>query len=248
MIKFIKKKIFESTIFQICYCVFLEGKYNIVLQFKKNRKALHLVREVFVKKVYAKHFPFDTNATIIDVGAHYGYFSLFAAKNTKTKSTIYAFEPSIDNFNIMQENVSNNNISNIVTFHQAVYGETGFSNLTKFNHQNNSLYAQYLNTDNSETEEVTCITLNDIIDNQNISHIHFLKLDCEASEYEILLNCSKETFSKIEVICCELHDMRKYNFAPERIITYLTLHGYKYDEVNYKFPVGFNKIITFYKK
>lgn len=48
---------------------------------------------------------------IIDVGAHIGLFSLCAARNSKTNSKIYAFEPSKINFTYLKNHIEKNNLT-----------------------------------------------------------------------------------------------------------------------------------------
>lgn len=72
------------------------------LDYKSNKDALRVLETVFVEKEYALYFPFYEKATVIDVGAHYGYFSFFAAMNLHPDSTIYSLEPDANNFTIFQ--------------------------------------------------------------------------------------------------------------------------------------------------
>src|SRR5689334_184773 len=69
---------------------------------KKNFKQLSILREVFRDRVYALCFPFYQNAVVVDVGAHYGYFTLFAACNCAKSSRIFALEPSQNNFSMLE--------------------------------------------------------------------------------------------------------------------------------------------------
>ena len=51
--------------------------------------------------------------TILDVGAHYGLYTLFFAKLTKDKGHVYAFEPDLKAVNTLCENVKKNSLKNV---------------------------------------------------------------------------------------------------------------------------------------
>jgi hypothetical protein len=53
---------------------------------------------------------------IIDIGANFGYHTLLFSR---TCSQVHAFEPQIQNFNLLQDNVILNNIGNITTYNYA---------------------------------------------------------------------------------------------------------------------------------
>jgi len=56
---------------------------------------------------------------------------------------------------------------------------------------------------------VKSITLQNIFEENNISHCNFLKLDCEGAEYEILCNLPTKYFKKIDKIVMECHFVDK---------------------------------------
>jgi FkbM family methyltransferase len=56
----------------------------------------------------------------IDVGANIGYYSILASRNIKNTSEIYSFEPVIETFNRLKENVKLNQIKNITLYNFAL--------------------------------------------------------------------------------------------------------------------------------
>jgi FkbM family methyltransferase len=65
-----------------------------------------LYKEIFKEEVYLRHgISIDSDATIIDVGANIGLFSLFF-KTKYPDARIYAFEPAPELFKILQQNVA----------------------------------------------------------------------------------------------------------------------------------------------
>ena len=69
-----------------------------------------LTRKTFVKSL-------KPGMTVLDVGAHIGYFALlFASKLVGPKGRVSAIEPSQDNLEFLTANVANNGIRNIEVY------------------------------------------------------------------------------------------------------------------------------------
>ncbi|MFA5948636.1 MAG: FkbM family methyltransferase, partial [Candidatus Gracilibacteria bacterium] len=71
---------------------------------------------IFIKKDYGD---VPDNSIVIDIGANIGVYSIFSAIGKKT--TIFAYEPMLDNFNLLKENIKLNQLENrIFPFNVAV--------------------------------------------------------------------------------------------------------------------------------
>jgi hypothetical protein len=79
---------------------------GLSLDYKTNKGAINILEAIFIHREYADYFPFGASVTILDIGAHYGYFSFFAALNSSENARIMAVEPSPDNFQILQKNLN----------------------------------------------------------------------------------------------------------------------------------------------
>ncbi|MBK6668114.1 MAG: FkbM family methyltransferase [Saprospiraceae bacterium] len=82
----------------------------------------------------------------------------------------------------------------VTPVNKAVVGKDEIVKLSLFNHQNNSIFSDYISTENVDNDEVQGISLTSIFSNFNIDKIDFLKMDCEGAEYEILLNTPQTYF------------------------------------------------------
>ncbi len=58
--------------------------------------------------------------TVVDIGAHIGYYTVIAAQLVGDKGKVYAFEPDPRNFKLLQRNVEANGYSNVVLVNKAV--------------------------------------------------------------------------------------------------------------------------------
>lgn len=54
-----------------------------------------------------------TGQTVVDIGASIGYYTLIFAKLVGESGYVYSFEPSLNKFKILQQNIQLNNLTNI---------------------------------------------------------------------------------------------------------------------------------------
>jgi len=122
---------------------------------------------------------------IIDVGAHIGLFSLCAAKNSKSYSKIYAFEPSQVNYSYFENHIKKNNFENKIKPFKLLLGDT-IKILDFFSEKDVSGKNSTVNYSNfKKIEKVNQTTLDTFCyENQVIPDI--IKIDAEGAELDIL--------------------------------------------------------------
>jgi hypothetical protein len=80
------------------------------------------------------------------------------------------------------------------------------------------------------TEKVDAVSLADFMDEHAVDRVHFLKMDCEGSEYEILEGLSADHFSRIDHLAVEFHGTA--TFSPDegatRLIELLRRRGFEH--------------------
>ena len=69
--------------------------------------------------------------------------------------------------------------------------------------------------------------IQNIFEENNISHCNFLKLDCEGAEYEILCNLPTKYFKKIDKIVMECHFVDKKPELIDRLKQILAKQGFQ---------------------
>lgn len=124
----------------------------------------------------------------IDIGAHYGYFTLLAATIVAEHGKVFAFEPAKDTFRILSKNCHTK--KNIRIFNEAVSDENG--TLTFFQFPN--MYSEYNSLDihqfenedwyqSNKPEKITvnAQTLDSIVNQQQIK-ASIIKIDVEGAE------------------------------------------------------------------
>jgi FkbM family methyltransferase len=176
-------------------------------------KDLYPLEEVYVHKVYdQKPVRVPPNGVVLDVGAHIGTFSLYAAKAYKAKK-VYSFEPCPKNYATLKMNVQNNGLSNIVIpIPKAIDAQTGTRELF-LDPRGDLFHSFYFSGQQTSTVKVECITLKQAIKENGIDHVDYLKMDCEGAEWEILETMDKETLSKISTIGMEYHLKPREDFV-----------------------------------
>jgi FkbM family methyltransferase len=117
-------------------------------------------------------------ATVLDIGAQLGYFSLLAAR--QGAQTVYAFEPAPGNFKLLERNVQANGYTNII---QKVPKAVGSSQgaVVMFIYEGSDSHAMYRHPLASVREKISveCVTVDEFLPGQPIDVI---KMDIEGNE------------------------------------------------------------------
>jgi FkbM family methyltransferase len=218
---------------------------NLGLDFKANQSEFAVLRSIFEDREYSDYFPFYRKVTIIDIGAHFGYFSIFANKNTDIGSSIFAIEPDKSNFNRLAKNIGDSAITNIRSLNYAINGRSGSVKLYHGKSMNHSIIENYILNQNLDdhSEIVEAKTLEELITENKLIKVDFLKMDCEGAEYSILENTPGSIFDRITTISMEFHDLKNNHFTGEHLIRILTENGfkivkYKYDRTSMNLNYG----------
>ena len=214
----------------------------MTLDYLSNRDYLFLLKAIFEEREYADYFPFYEDAVILDVGAHVGYFSLFASINSGSHARIIAVEPDEKNYHTLQRNVIDAQRKNIEALHIALSDHNGDVELFQGNSVNHSLISNYaLNEGRRSKTTVKSLTLDEMMKRTQIDHVDFLKLDCEGAEYAILLNTPQEVFNNIHAISMEFHDLKDVRYTGQVLRNQLIQLGYQVVKFQYeKSSMGLN--------
>ena len=146
-----------------------------------------VIIETYLGHTYEQNsFDIQRNWVMIDIGAGIGEFSITAAKKSP-HGIVYAFEPFEESFDLMQENILLNNITNVRAYPYAVGGKAGLMNLNT----DSGVPVLYSTTNNhlgSRNIIVQGTTVDEIFGNFRIERCDLIKIDCEGAEYDILFH------------------------------------------------------------
>lgn len=162
--------------------------------------------EQSVKKIFLENIA--SGDVVIDVGANIGDYALIASKKVENSGKVLAFEPLSETFSILKRNLLLNEIMHCQPFQKAVGEKPDIVNLYKSNasgtmgHLDSSLNGQNL----IKKSEVEVITIDDLLNSNNIKNVNMMKIDVEGFEHEVLLGCLQSfKEKKIKKILCEVH-------------------------------------------
>lgn len=141
------------------------------------------------------------NSTFLDVGAHYGFYTLFAASKSLT-GKIISIEADKDTYKNLVENVSLNGFENVECINYAAWNMDE-EEIRIYKAPNDYPNASFLGT-GPEFSLVKTITLDRIISNYKISSIDWMKIDVESAEVHVLEG-AKNALSITKNVLIEIH-------------------------------------------
>lgn len=156
-----------------------------------------------MEKVIKEHTFFDDTfkeeITVVDLGSCKGEFINELNDSYKIKKAILV-EANPTNFKDLPKK------ENYILYNRLVSNRK--DQVIKFYEDPNSPYngSNKFNYFNGIEHNIKSITLEEIIEENNIEYIDILKIDIEGSEYDVLPNIDESTLSKIGQITVEFHD------------------------------------------
>ena len=151
----------------------------------------------------SEKLPLAKPLIIFDVGAHVGDYSQMLLDRLNGRTTIiHAFEPSAVTFKKLRENIKSQDIF----LHPFGLSDTA-KTMSLFYDYETSVYASIYqrNLEHSNiflklSETITLKTLDAFCKEQNINHIHFLKMDIEGHEFSALQGAKEMLRHSIDFI------------------------------------------------
>jgi len=171
--------------------------------------------------------------TAIDVGAHFGYFSLLASALVGPAGRVVAFEPSPRTFAILSSNAKRP--SNIRCVRAAVFSRAGRASFRDFGDTFstlNSLFSPRFEANvphppSAETYDVETVALGTFCRTNGLAP-DFVKIDAESAELPILRGMEAILRRKKPDLCVEVGDLGVPGVAESRkTIHHLLARGYR---------------------
>lgn len=172
--------------------------------YKKSISLYGIKLDIEIDVYRFKRIPFKKGDVVIDIGAHVGFVSIYLAKKYPFLK-IYSFEPTKDNYEHFKKNIKLNRVKNIKAFNKAVTQDGRKVDMYTyfFNTGAASICSKNIESFGRCYHSVKSITLDDIFRTYHIKKCKVLKIDCEGSEYEILLNT--KMLNRVEYLSAEFH-------------------------------------------
>ncbi|MEP4485184.1 MAG: FkbM family methyltransferase [Halioglobus sp.] len=127
----------------------------------------------------------EPDQVFVDVGANLGYFSVLAAACVGSAGKVFAFEPDVDNFNLLCQNIEHNNYSSVISAEMAglsekdEVGQLFLSDDNLGDHQVFDAGGARNNTD------ISLLSGSNFLRHRT-PHVHFFKIDTQGSEWAVI--------------------------------------------------------------
>lgn len=182
--------------------------------------------QVWRSKVYTKHFPIRDGYRVLDIGAHFGFFSVFAAQQSRGVKVV-SYEPSKSTFGILKQNLDNNlDDENSFAFNFGLsdkseecifYKPEGHDASGTLFKKNLGQASRPVIEERVRIEKASKIW-------EVFEKYDFAKLDCEGAELPIL-RCLGEQIRRLHHIVLEYHE------DPEEIVQLLVSKTFSIVEI-----------------
>jgi len=172
------------------------------IKLRKETSDIPTFHKVFGFREYAiKQFPQDTKI-IVDGGANIGLFSIFI-KNIFPDAKVIAIEPDMENFGLMIDNL--HYYTDIIPLNYGLWNSNILLKASdKYNQGKWGIVVEEVA--DAKDSNVKGISINEIMAQNNISHIDILKIDIETSEKFLFEKNYQSWLPKIKMIIIEFHD------------------------------------------
>jgi len=199
------------------------GNYKI---YAHSYGALYLLKkEIFEKREY-QFLSKNNQPKIIDCGANIGMSVLFF-KMLYPNSSILAFEPNPQAFEMLVKNIEENNLRNVTTINAALSNKNGLISFYQSNEPDSLRGSTNSVRGGKNKYQVKTIKLSSYIDDFDID---LIKMDVEGSEWEVLDDLKEaDKLRKCKQYLIEYH--HNIMNEPSRLSTFLSSFekmGYTY--------------------
>ena len=165
--------------------------------------------------------------TVIDIGANFGWYSIHFSQLVGQNGRVFAFEPVSETYEELNSNIKLNSSQNIKVFNFALGNKDGTISFGVPTFDGGSgASSEFLKY--SKRIRTTMRQLDDIMKEQNINKIDFIKADIEGGELNMLKGAEKllEHFKpKILIEIVDVHCQR-FGHSPVDVYQFLINKGY----------------------
>jgi FkbM family methyltransferase len=145
---------------------------------------------------------FEAGDIVIDIGAHIGLFASYVGLRYPD-IVIHSFEPFQDNFNLLLKNLALNHVENVRAHNLALSADGRFLEMATNPKNSGGATCHARTLTHRRTDMIPSTTLDHVFDALKPARCKLLKIDCEGSEYEVLL--STRSLAQVEYLSGEFH-------------------------------------------
>lgn len=178
--------------------------------------------------------------TVVDIGAHIGYFTIILSDLVGNDGKVIAFEPNPITFSILKKNIETNSLSNVILENLAISDIES----EQYIKESNESAGSSIDKNYTDGIKINTITLDKYFENKEIN---FIKMDVQGSEFNIL-NGGIKTFKKKPKCIIEIHptifDSKGEKISSKEIINMLKNCNYNIFNVTKNMSIDTEEIIS----
>ncbi|MFH1077133.1 MAG: FkbM family methyltransferase [Pseudomonadota bacterium] len=169
---------------------------------------------------------------VVDIGAHHGAYAVVLGKIVRQwGGKVLAVEPNPESYRVLSRNIQLNGLEEIVICKNVAVSD-----------KNGSMYISELGVQSKITQEplgqgyrVDVVTMESLLKNNAIDHIHILIIDVEGAELPVLQSLPWKRMA-VDKIFCELHPYawKDFGYTGDDVRYFLAEHGYRCFDMYFK--------------
>jgi FkbM family methyltransferase len=185
------------------------GKGELFLSYANNETDRNVVWDVFINRCYRPDF---RNSTVVDVGAHKGYFSAYALLHGAKR--VISYEPERENFEFLTQTAGSflEHGSRWETNRMAVAASEGEVELridpASWAHSIVPIETSRA-IPSTDVQVVACRAMVDLLESVALNAPEdrlIVKIDAEGAECEMVLDTPKDAWRVVDEVLIEVHD------------------------------------------
>jgi len=187
---------------------------------------LFVLEEIYLEKLYDGDY---RGSFVIDVGGYIGETALFFAQRGARR--VFCVEPSPDNLRLLEQNISQSSFKDkIVIIRAAILDKDGsvefYMNNQRPSDNRVANYHDFMkyHTRSDLKYNVQAMSFQSLLEYTGLEEVDVVKLDCEGSEYDILLGTPDSVLKRVRKYIIEYHN------GPDVLVRRLDDLGYKVRE------------------
>ncbi|MFC1755418.1 FkbM family methyltransferase [Thermoproteota archaeon] len=171
--------------------------------------------------------------TVLDIGAHIGYYTIMASKKVGSNGQVICVEAYSGNYDLLLKNIKVNSCHNVKALKKAITNYDGSTQLFFGSDSGHNTLLEKSVFATTECEDVDAITLDILFSEQKIEFVDLVKIDIEGNELNLLKGANHVlNEGKIQRIVIEVHTPITRN---NPIHIYLQKFGYNVSVIRSRF-------------
>jgi len=151
----------------------------------------------------------------VDVGAHIGRYSIVAAKRLGNLGRVIAIEAHPETFELLKKNMALNGLHNVTAINLVASSQKGKVKLYLDGHDSGFTVYTTIMINRTKTEkflEVEANTLDNILNENKVQRVNYVKIDVEGAELDVLKGAVNTLSSNKDLtLLIEVHGEANYH-------------------------------------